>query len=157
MAKKKKKQNNSLAPVNSAGAAGKKKFSVKRALLIFISTIAAFTLYQTVNILEANAHLPFPIITTVFFVLATLLFCLIFFFNRGFSTKPVTVEMLMADGVAPEDAEAVCEKLNSQKKIAKVLMLILLPIVFTILLDMIYLFYGDFFLGALKYITGAAK
>lgn len=152
MAKKKKKQKTGLTPVSE-----KKKFSVKRALLIFLSTIATFTLYQTVNILEANARLPFPIITTVFFVLATLIVCLIFFFNRGFSTKPVTEELLTSEGVAPEDVGEVCEKLNSHKKIAKVLMLILLPIIFTILLDMIYLFYGDFFMGALKYITGTAK
>ncbi len=150
MAKKKHKK--LVAPT-----AEKKKFPVKRALLILLSTIVSFTLYQTVNILEAGAGLPFPIITTVYFALAALLVCFIFFFNRGFSTKPVTNEQLMEEGVAPEDAEAVCEKLNSHRKIARTLMLVLLPIVFTILLDMVYLFYGDFFSGALKYITGTGK
>lgn len=153
MAKKKKNRR-----VDTAAAPSEKKpFSVKRALFILITTLAAFTLYQTLNILEANAGLKFPITTTVYFAAATVLVCLIAFFNRGFSTKPVTSEMLAESGVAPEDADAILEKLNRHKDIAKKLMLALLPIIFTILLDLIYLFYGDFFAGAIKYITGGGK
>ncbi len=147
-----KKKNNRKTEV--AVTAPKKKFSVKRALFILLTTLAAFTLYQTLNILEAKAGFTVPVTTTVYFAAAILLVCLVAFFNRGFSTKPITVEMLTESGVAPEDADKICGKLTRHKNIAKKLMLALLPLVFTILLDMIYLFYGDFFAGAVKYIAG---
>lgn len=153
MAKKKK----STKPGTPSAVSSKKPFSVKRALFILITTIVAFTLYQTLNILEGNAGFTVPVTTTVFFAAAIILICLIIFFNRGFSTKAVTPEMLTEAGVAEENADKICRTLNRHKAIAKKLMLVLLPIVFTILLDMIYLFYGDFFAGAVKYIAGGGE
>lgn len=154
MANKKKKKKPSQI---TEASVQKKKFPVKRALTLLLSTLAAFALYEAVLVIEERAGLSFSIITPVYYIAVTLLFCAIFFLNRGFSKAPVTAEALIEDGVAPEDADALCEKLNRQKNVAKALMMILVPLIFAVLLDVIYLFYGDIFAGAFKFITGGGK
>ncbi len=126
-----------------------KKFNVKRALLIILSTIAAFAVLEAVVSLEAAHGMSFSIITIVYYVIVTGLLLAIIFLNRGFSKSELTPEML-DEGTPPEDAKRICELVNRQKKIAKRLMLVLIPFVFAIFFDLIYLFYGDFLAGVLS-------
>lgn len=155
MAKQKKKKKKSQSTEHSKTMlVAKKKFPLKRALLILLSTLVAFVLYESVITVEQNARLGYSIIMPVYFGIIAVLLCAIIVLNRGFSNKPFTVEMLCTNGVAAEDAEEICNKLNAQKKLAKKLMFFLLPILLSVLLDIIYLFYGDFFVGAFKYLLG---
>ncbi len=150
MAKKKKKKS---AAAVSVEVKAKKPFNVKRALLIALSTLAAFVLYETlitVNFLPIGGV---PIIMPIYFIITAALVCAIIFLNSGFSHKEVTPDML--EGMAePDEIEEICEKLNRRKKLAKKLMLVLLPFIFSILFDIVYLFYGDFFSGAISAIFG---
>lgn len=149
MAKKKKKKQTEIAPTSPQ----KKPFNVKRALIIALSTLAAFVLYET---LIAVKFLPVggvPIIMPIYFLIVTILVCAIVFLNRGFSHKEVTPDMF--DGQTdPDEIKKICDNINRQKRLAKKLMLILLPFIFSVLLDIIYLFYGDFFIGAVSGIFG---
>ncbi len=143
MAKKKKKRTTALAATETASAK-KKPFNVKRALLIALSTIAAFALYETLISLNVLPIGGIPIIMPIYFITVTLLVCAIIFLNRGFSGKDVTPDMF-SDDADPEHIKVVCENINRQKKLARRLMLVLLPFLFSIFFDMLYLFYGDFF------------
>ena len=152
MAKKKKKKTSALTEKTTVSAS-KKPFNVKRALLIAISTLAAFALYETLITLKFLPIGGVPIIMPVYFVITTLLVCAIVFLNRGFSTKEVTPDMFKGEADTDE-LQKVCDNINNQKKTAKKLMLVLLPFLFSIFFDMIYLFYGDFFGGAFGAIFG---
>ncbi len=141
-----------LAEAKSVSAT-KKPFNFKRALLIAISTLAAFTVYEaliSVNFLPVGGV---PVIMPVYFIITTLLVCAIVFLNRGFSVKEVTPEMFKGEAESDE-LQKICDNINRQKKTAKKLMLVLLPFLFSIFFDMIYLFYGDFFKGAFSAIFG---
>lgn len=149
MAKKKKKKLTS-AP---AEVKAKKPFNVKRALIIALSTLAAFALYETLITVKFLPIGGVPIIMPIYFIITAALVCAIIFLNSGFSHKEVTPDML--EGVAESDKiEEICAKLNRRKKQAKKLMLVLLPFIFSILFDIVYLFYGDFFVGAISAIFG---
>ena len=148
----KKKKTTALAESKPAGAP-KKPFNFKRALLIAVSTLAAFAVYETlisVNFLPVGGV---PVIMPVYFVITTLLVCAIVFLNRGFSVKEVTPDMFNGEADSGE-LQKICDNINRQKKTAKKLMLVLLPFLFSIFFDMIYLFYGDFFKGAFSAIFG---
>ncbi len=149
MSKKKKKKSTEVTPA----AVAKKPFNVKRALLIALSTLAAFVLYETLITVKFLPIGGIPVIMPIYFIIVTVLVCVIIFMNSGFSNKDVTPDML--DGKAePEELEKICETLNRRKKHAKKLMLILLPFILSVLLDIIWLFYGDFFKGAISAIFG---
>ncbi len=152
MAKKKKKK----APVSSepkSVTAAKKPFNFKRAILIALSTLAAFTVYEALISVKFLPVGGVPVIMPVYFIITTLLICAIVFLNRGFSTKDVTPDMFKGEADEAE-LQKVCANINRQKKIAKKLMLVMLPFLFSIFFDMIYLFYGDFFKGAFDAIFG---
>ncbi|MBQ2766357.1 MAG: hypothetical protein IJF48_05165 [Clostridia bacterium] len=144
MAKKKKKRSKAALAVPETAGAKKKPFNVKRALLIALSTLAAFALYETLISLNALPVGGIPIIMPIYFIIVTLLLCAIIFLNRGFSGKDVTPDMFSGDA-DPEHIKVVCENINRQKKLARKLMLVLLPFLLSIFFDMLYLFYGDFF------------
>ena len=150
MAKKKKKK---ISQSVSAEVKTKKPFNFKRAILIGLTTLAAFVLYETLITVKFLPVGGIPVIMPIYFVITAALVCVIVFLNRGFSAKEVTPEMFR-DDVPKEDVEKACETLNRNKKTAKKLMLVLLPFLFSIFFDMIYLFYGDFFKGAVDAIFG---
>ena len=65
--------------------------------------------------------------------------------NSGISTKKITPNMIRTTKYEDEAHLAeICERLNARKETAKKLMLVLLPFLFSILFDVLYLFYGDF-------------
>ncbi len=146
MAKKKVKRAPSAASRKDAGPGDKKKFNLQRALYLFISTLAAFALLEGVIAAEERAGLAFSIITPIYYIICTVLFLVVVFLNRGFSKRELTPDML-DEGTPHEDAVKICEKVNHQKKLSKKVMLMLVPFVLAVLLDIIYLFYGDMLVG----------
>ena len=153
MAKKKKKKKTTALVESKLSGAVKKPFNAKRAILIAISTLAAFAVYETLITLKFLPVGGVPVIMPIYFVITTLLVCAIVFLNRGFSTKEVTPDMFKGEADS-EELQKVCDNINNQKKTAKKLMHVLLPFLFSIFFDMIYLFYGDFFTGAFSAIFG---
>ncbi len=156
MAKKKKRSNltsfaGSLESSKEVKASIK-RFNFKRAIIILLSTLAAFSLLEAVVGFEASRGMQISIITIVYYIIATILFLAIVFLNRGLSKSELTPEML-DEGTPPEEASRICSLVNRQKKIAKKLMLVLIPLVLSILLDMLYLFYSDFFKGIIDALT----
>lgn len=154
--KKNKKKHNSAAASESPLKSQLKHFNWKRLLLIILTTALAFGIYEALIALNFLPIGGIPIIMPVYFVIVTVLLCAVLILNSGISTKEVTPEMLRAS--ENEDAahlEEICAKLNARKKIAKRLMFVLLPFLFAILFDVIYLFYGDFFAGVISALGGS--
>ncbi len=153
--KKTKKKHNTAAASETPLRSQLKRFNWTRLLLIILATALAFGVYEaliTLNFLPIGG---IPIIMPVYFIIVTLLLCAVLIFNSGISTKEVTPEMLRSS----EDddnahLEEICVKLNARKKVAKKLMLVLLPFLFAILFDVIYLFYGDFLSDAIAALGG---
>ena len=148
MAKKKKKSRNAslAAPSRTAGDSRVKR---NRVLYLILSTLAAFVILEGVISLEASAGLSFSIIMPVYYVIVTALLLAILYLNKGFSKGDMTPDMFN-DSVPPEEAARICANVNRQKKLAKKLILVLFPFLFAVLLDVIYLFYGDMFTGFLS-------
>lgn len=154
MAKHKKHKKKKISAANAAESpirAKLKRFNWWRLILIVLSTALAFGVYEA--LIAAN-FLPIggiPIIMPVYFIIVTILLIAIIIMNSGISTKGVTPDMIRT---SEDESEAhlaeICEKLNARKVIAKKLMLVLLPFLFAILFDVLYLFYGDFLINALK-------
>ena len=132
-----------------------KRFNWRLAAVLAASTVASFALYNVLVDITALRVDGIPVIMPIYIVIVTVLLSLVIIFNSGFSTKPITVDMLRSDdGTDDKELLRVCETLNERKKIAKKLMIVLIPFVFTLFFDMIYLFYGHFFEGALEFLTG---
>ena len=151
--KKKKKRTTAPAELTPTGAvkAQLKSFNWKRLILIILSTALAFGVYEALIMLNFLPIGGIPIIMPIYFIIVTVLVCLILIFNSGISTKPVTVEMLReGEDDDIEKLRRICDKLNARKAVAKRLMFVLLPFLFAIFFDILYLFYGDFFKGAIE-------
>lgn len=144
---KKKKKSSALTYSPESVSAVKKQlraFSWKRLLILALSTLAAFALLEAVVSIEMQNRLEFSIITLVYYIIVTVLAASVILLNHGFSKKPFTRDMLRED-VDDVEAERILSRLNRQKQWAKRLMLVLVPFMFALLLDIIYLFYGDIF------------
>lgn len=159
MAKHKKKKSMTASVEKSSAGAVKaqiKKFNWKRALLIALCTIAAFAVYEVLIAAPTLRIGGIPIIMPIYLGIVTVLLCAIFILNSGISQKPVTPEMLRMSEDEDEDTLIeICNRINARKAKAKKLMFVLLPFLFSVFFDMIYLFYGDFFKGALEAIFNA--
>lgn len=158
--KHKKKNETSSVKLTPAGEvkAQLKRFNWKRAVIIALSMIAAFAVYEVLIALPSLRVGDIPIIMPVYIGIVAVLMSAVVVLNSGFSTKPITVDMLRSDENEDEaELASVCEKLNGRKKIAKKLMMLLIPFLFALFFDMIYLFYGDFFKGAVEYLSGGSK
>ena len=158
--KHKKKNETSSVSITPAGEvkAQLKRFKWKRAALIAFSTLAAFVLYETLIAIPSLRIAGIPVIMPIYIAIIAVLASAVVVLNSGFSTKPITVDMLRSDGrESEEELEEICKKLNSRKAIAKTLMMVLIPFLFAVFFDMIYLFYGDFFKGAVDFLAGGTK
>ncbi len=160
MTKKKKKHKATTSPVKASPSgevrATLNRFNWKKALLIMVCTIVAFTVYEaliSVTFLRING---IPVIMPIYYIIVTILLVAIVFFNHGFSTKPVTPDMLSGLGTE-EELNAACIKLNFQKQIAKRLMLVLVPFLLAVLFDIIYLYYGDILTSVITSFFGGNK
>lgn len=157
MAKKKKKSKKMTSPaaLTPAGEvkAKLKGFNFKRAILLALATIATFAAYEALIAVPTLRIGEIPVIMPIYFIIVTVLTVAIIFLNHGFSSKPVTPDMLSALGTE-EELKAACERLNQQKLIAKRLMLVLIPFLLSVFFDIIYLFYGDVFKTILSTLVG---
>ncbi len=153
---KKKKRAKKTAPVGTTpGGAVKarlKEFNWRRMVVILLSTIAAFAIYEMLIAAEFLCIGGIPIIMPVYFTIATVLIFAVLLLNHGISQKEVTPDMFKAE--YKDMAEELSQKINRHKAIARKLMLILLPFLFAIFFDIIYLFYGDILKNALSVILG---
>ncbi len=158
MMSKKKKRAKRTAPVGvTPGGAVKaqlKKFNWRRALVILLSTIAAFAIYEALITTEFLTIGGIPLIMPVYFIIATVLIFAVLLLNHGISQKEVTPDMFKEE--YKDMAEELSQKINRHKAIARKLMLILLPFLFAIFFDIIYLFYGDILRNALSLVFGGA-
>ncbi len=153
--KKTKKRKNSSKAAEGPVKAQLRRFNWKQLCLIVLSTALAFSIYEALITLNFLPISGIPIIMPVYFIITAVLLCAVLILNSGISTKKITPEMLHADeGEDPAHLEEICARLNARKDVAKKLMLVLLPFLFAILFDVIYLFYGDFFLGAISALGG---
>ncbi len=142
---KKKKKSSGLVYSPEAVKATKKalkEFNWKRLLVILGATVGAFALLEGVIAIEANARLGYSIILPIYYIVTTLVGAAVIFLNHGFGREDFTPEKLRED-VPAEEAEQICKKLNEHKSLARKLMYVLIPLVMAILLDFMYLFYGD--------------
>lgn len=142
--KNKKKKNSLVYSPESVTEVRKKLKSLnkRRLLTILLSTIAVFAVYEALLSLEAAKEMSFSIATSVMFVAVTALTAAVIFLNHGFTKKDFTPDMLRED-VPADEAQKICDKLNSHRAIAKKLMLVLTPLMLALLLDIIGLFYGE--------------
>ena len=72
--------------------------------------------------------------------------------NHGFSKKDFTPDMLRED-ISKEEAIELCAKLNRHRLIAKKLMMLLTPLMLAMLLDIVWLFYGDTLKNILSFLS----
>ena len=128
-----------------------KALNKKRVLTIFLSTVAVFAVYEALLSFEAAKRMTFSPTMTVMCVVVTALTAAVIFLNHGFTKKDFTPDMLR-DDVPPEEAKAICDKLNSHRRIAKKLMMVLVPFMLALLLDLIHLFYGDMLSDFFKFL-----
>ena len=153
MPKKKKKDALTCSPESVRVVKNKlKALNKKRVLTIFLSTIAAFAAYEALLSFEAARGCTFSISTLVMYISVTTLTAAVIFLNHGFSKKDFTPDMLRED-VEPTEAAAICARLNSHRAIAKKLMMVLIPLMFALLLDIINLFYGDMLSAFFKFLV----
>lgn len=153
MPKKKKKDTLTCSPESVRVVKNKlKALNKKRVLTIFLSTIAAFAAYEALLSFEAARGCTFSISTLVMYIAVTTLTAAVIFLNHGFSKKDFTPDMLRED-VEPAEAAAICARLNSHRAIAKKLMMVLIPLMFALLLDIINLFYGDMLSAFFKFLV----
>lgn len=117
-------------------------FNWRRFGLLILSTLAAFAVLEAGITLEAKAKMSFSVVTIIYYVIVTALAAAVVILNHGFSKKPFTRDMIRED-VPEDEAERILDKLNRRKGITKKLMPVLIPFIFAILLDFMYLFYGD--------------
>ncbi|MCI8387869.1 MAG: hypothetical protein HFE63_05320 [Clostridiales bacterium] len=149
---KKKKKNHALTYSPESVSAVKKQlktFNWKRVITIALSTIAAFAVYEAVLSFEEQQKLGYSIIMPIYYVIVTILVIVVVFLNHGFSKKQFTPDMLRED-VPEDEALRICAKLNRHKALAKKFMLVLIPFMLALLLDIIYLFYGDMLSAVFK-------
>ena len=153
MPKKKKKNTLTYSPESVRVVKNKlKAINKKRVLTIFLSTIAVFAVYEALLSFEASRGSIFSITTIVMYIAVTALTAAVIFLNHGFSKKDFTPDMLRED-VEPDEAAAICARLNSHRAIAKKLMMVLIPFMFALLLDIINLFYGDMLSAFFKFLV----
>lgn len=153
MPKKKKKDTLTCSPESVRVVKNKlKALNKRRVLTIFLSTIAAFAAYEALLSFEAARGCTFSISTLVMYIAVTTLTAAVIFLNHGFSKKDFTPDMLRED-VEPTEAAAICARLNSHRTIAKKLMMVLIPLMFALLLDIINLFYGDMLSAFFKFLV----
>lgn len=129
-----------------------KAFNKKRLLVILISTIAVFALYETALSLEEAHSCEFSIATAVMFIGVTVLAAAVILLNHGFSRTDFTPDMLRKD-ISEKEADELCKKLNHQRELSKKLMMVLIPFMFALLLDVINLFYGDMLSSIFKFLV----
>lgn len=77
-------------------------------------------------------------VTPALYISAAVLFLLFYFVNRGFSSKPVTPDML-PDDWTQEQKRSFCEDDVNRKHFARKIMILLVPVLMLAAFDILYL------------------
>ena len=140
---RKKRKNNSPKQKNDYGLkAAVKQFNWRLAGKLLLSFTIIFSIYLfSLNYAEAHkSPLLQQIVLIIYCSATTVLACAFIFLNRGISNDIPKKEQLRDDW-ADEKKEEFIEKYIQSKNKAKKLLIVLIPLIFTILFDTIYLLY----------------
>lgn len=140
-----KKQKRSFIPESEAKTQLKKSlkaFNYKLALKLLISFVIVFSVYQLcIQIAAKTGILLIQDITLALYTGATTVLAAAFIImNRGVSNDIPTPEQLPRDWTDRRKKEFI-ENYAASKKKAKKLLIVLIPLLFTLLIDVVYLFY----------------
>lgn len=131
MAKQEKKQR-----ADKPEESEKKPFNFKLLALLALNTVLFFGIYELGN------HFEFYPIFWIYFALTLGFTAAYFIYNRGFVREKVTPEMLPEDWSAEKKCEFFDDR-DRRKKRSKWMLLIIIPLILTLVFDMVNLFYVD--------------
>lgn len=144
MAKKKNRKKRSFIPESEAKNAVKKSFAEFNWRLfgkLILSFVIIFSLYQLGLKLGELYNPTIITVVVVTYVIATTILAVAFIImNKGVSNDIPTKEQLR-DDMSDEEKEKFIADLTESRKKAKKLLLVLIPLIFTLLFDMLYLFF----------------
>ena len=144
MAKKKNRKKRSFIPESEAKNAVKKSFAEFNWRLfgkLILSFVIIFSLYQLGLKLGELYNPTIITVVVVTYVIATTILAVAFIImNKGVSNGIPTKEQLR-DDMSDEEKEKFIADLTESRKKAKKLLLVLIPLIFTLLFDMLYLFF----------------
>ena len=144
MAKKKRKRR-SFVPESEAKEAVKKSFRefnwklLGKLVLIFAAVFGIYQLFLKLADIYGNRLLA-DVTVIVYIALTTILLVVFIIINKGVSNDIPTKEQLRDDWTDKQKQEYIDSLIESKKK-ARPLMLLIIPLVFTLLIDMIYLLF----------------
>lgn len=144
MAKKKRKKR-SFVPESEAKEAVKKSFRefnwklLGKLVLIFAAVFGIYQLFLKLAEIYGNRLLA-DVTVVVYIALTTILLVVFIIINKGVSNDIPTKEQLRDDWTDKQKQEYIDSLIESKKK-ARPLMLLIIPLVFTLLIDMIYLLF----------------
>ena len=113
-------------------------------LLLFCNTILFATVYFAVPQVFFFRYLPH-----VYIAIAAALGIWFVFYNRGFSRRNVTPDML-PDAMTEEEKQAWIEDGRTRFRRSRWVLTVILPIILTFLLDLLYLFFYPMVEGLFK-------
>lgn len=117
----------------------KRRRLFRRAAILFLLFTVFEALYQVLLWIERDEVSLIPVGLLLYLFAAIVLFFIYLFLNRGLPCDPVSEEML--SGYLTRDQRIrLAERINRDKKRARILLYFLLPIVLVLLLDFLDLF-----------------
>lgn len=125
----------------------KKKFNLRLFLLSALVFVIIFTIYR---VCIENEKI---IIMWIYLILASCLFIAIFILNRGMSSTQITADML-PDEWGDEKKAAYLDSDKRRRRIAKYLIIPLIPLLFVFIYEIFELFYLDKILELLSGTAG---
>ncbi len=144
MAKKKNKKKRSFVPESEAKSALKKTFSDFNWKLfgkLVLSFVIIFSLYHFgLKLGEIYTPVIITVVVVTYVIATSVLAAAFIIMNRGVSNDIPTKEQLR-DDMTDEEKEKFIESLIASRKRAKKLLLVLIPLIFTLLFDMLYLLF----------------
>ncbi|MBQ4117117.1 MAG: hypothetical protein IJD37_07050 [Clostridia bacterium] len=144
MAKKKHRKRRSFVPESEAKNAVKKSFAEFNWKLfgkLILSFIIIFSLYQLgLKLGELYNPVIITVVVVTYVIATTVLAAAFIIMNRGISNDIPTKEQLN-DNMSDEEKEKFIADLIESRKKAKKILLVLIPLIFTLLFDMLYLFF----------------
>ena len=142
---KKKRKRRSFVPESEAKEAVKKSFRefnwklLGKLVLIFAAVFGIYQLFLKLAEIFGNRLLA-DVTVIVYIALTTILLVVFIIINKGVSNDIPTKEQLRDDWTDKQKQEYIDSLIESKKK-ARPLMLLIIPLVFTLLIDMIYLLF----------------
>lgn len=111
-----------------------KKFNWKLLLQLLISSIIVISVYQTA------LYFQFAPIMWIYYVLLIVSALAFIYFNKGINKKAIQREQLPLEW-SENEKDNYLTKYEKHRKIARKLLLLIIPLLFTFAFDVIYLFY----------------